>query len=117
MPKLTCAIKQLEQEITLNKQAIYLQFEYTKTQLTNKLTSPPVFLIAFVTGSLLGKQIKRTFKQRPAANASSRVKLSFLQKIITLSSEISVAIKMFNRFKSMAANLTKKSNSTMTVSH
>lgn len=118
MTKLTADIKRLEQEIAQNRQAAYLQFKHTKTQLKGKLTSPPIFLVAFVTGGLLGKQFKRSLKkQRPLLRANSRAKLSILQKIAALSSEISLAINLFHRLKNMVTHLTQKKDSTATITH
>lgn len=116
MRNLIRRINQLEQEINQNRQAVYLQYHYTKLQLTEKLTSPPLFLIAFISGGLIGKKIKRTLKKRPSSSSThTPEKKSFLQKIIALSSEISIAINLYNRLKHTKDKLIQKTDDRIPV--
>lgn len=122
MKKLTNKIKLLEQEIVQSRQTVYWQYQNTKTQfadkITSKISSPPFFMLAFVAGGLIGKKVKRNLKsQATTLRRSPREKLSLVQKMVALSSEISVAIKVFNRVKPLLARLTQKTNSAMTVTH
>jgi|GEM_PF-4832871 len=110
MQKLEHAIKQLEQDIMQNKQAIYLQYEYTKAQVINKLTSPTFLLLAVATGGLLSRPIKRQLKRYGKQLVNTRAKVSLLQKLITLSSEVSVAVKLFNRLKPVITRAAKKTH-------
>ncbi len=116
MKNLNFAIKKLEQAIEQDRNFITQQYKITKQQVVDKITSPPIFLLAFVTGGLLGKQIKRMFKYKPTPRSAARKsKMLFLPKLLALSSEISVAINLFKRFKKLADSLIKKTDSNLTV--
>ncbi len=115
MKNLKRAIKQLEQDINQNRQIIYGQYQLTKSQgkqqLIDKLVSPPVLITAFILGSLIAKKVKTTLKTSSKTKTKHpSEKISLVQKLLALSSEISVGISLFNRFKPFIAHLTQKTD-------
>lgn len=119
MNKITTEIKRLEQEIAQNWQNVHMQSQQIKMQINHKIasiiTSPPIFMLAFTGGALISKKLKRGFKQRPANLKIPRDKLSLLQKLMALSSEAALALKLFNHVKPVLAHLMQKAKTGMTI--
>lgn len=100
MRNLNQAILHLEEEINRQRCMARITYRRTKTLFSKKVAAPSTLLIAFITGGMLGRSIKRQLKPLPATQQRpGNVKKRRLDKLLIISSEISAVLGFFNTLK------------------